>query len=128
MPLIIDDEGISDVLAVILIAALTIIIASIMASYAYGLAQDIRQPKNVVVTAQRVDTTTITLTNSGGDLEILDTTTPFRVVINDIEVPCGNLDENIGSTEVFNANAGAHVVVTAICYQETPKVIYDGIL
>lgn len=132
MPPIINDEGVSEIIAVSLIVILTVLIATIAASYSYGLGQKMSQQKFIALTVERIDSTTISVENSGGDVQELDTSVlcPFIVMVDGTTVGAssGNLDENIGSLSQYNANMGAHVVVVGLCNDGTSQVFYDDTL
>jgi len=61
-----DESAVTEVVGVILIVALTIILAAIIAAYAFGLVGNIPSNNNVVVTVDKTDTTHFILTYRGG--------------------------------------------------------------
>lgn len=132
MPPIINDEGVSEIIAVLLIAVVTILLAVILASLSYDFARDLKQQNYVAVSVNRIDSTTISISNAGGDVQILDTAVacPFIIRVNGVTVTAlsGNLDKTVGSLSRYDANFGSHVVVTALCNDGSAKVIYDDTL
>jgi flagellin-like protein len=61
-----NDEGVSPVIGVILMVAITVILAAVIAGFVFGMAGQITKPKTVAVTAQQPDATNIIATYQGG--------------------------------------------------------------
>ena len=60
------DEAVSPVIGVILMVAITVILAAVIAAFVFGMAVGITKTKNVAVTARQVGTTGIVVTWVGG--------------------------------------------------------------
>jgi flagellin-like protein len=61
-----NDEAVSPVIGVILMVAITVILAAVIAAFVFGLAGNIQSTKNVAVTAQKPNTSAIVVTYDGG--------------------------------------------------------------
>ena len=61
-----NEEAVSPVIGVILMVAITVILAAVIAAFVFGMAGNISKTKVVAVTAQRTSTTHIQVTNMGG--------------------------------------------------------------
>jgi flagellin-like protein len=61
-----NDEAVSPVIGVILMVAITVILAAVIAAFVFGMSGNISKTKIVSVSAQRPSATTIVLTNNGG--------------------------------------------------------------
>ena len=61
-----NDEAVSPVIGVILMVAITVILAAVIAAFVFGMAGNIQKTKVVAATAQKVDANTITVTYNGG--------------------------------------------------------------
>jgi archaeal type IV pilus assembly protein PilA len=61
-----NDEAVSPVIGVILMVAITVILAAVIAAFVFGMSGNITKTKIVAVTAQQPDANTITATYQGG--------------------------------------------------------------
>jgi archaeal type IV pilus assembly protein PilA len=61
-----NDEAVSPVIGVILMVAITVILAAVIAAFVFGMSGNISKTKVVAVTAQQPDGQTITTTYQGG--------------------------------------------------------------
>jgi len=61
-----NDEAVSPVIGVILMVAITVILAAVIAAFVFGMAGDIQRNKIVAATAQQPDATSIIVTYQGG--------------------------------------------------------------
>ena len=61
-----NDEAVSPVIGVILMVAITVILAAVIAAFVFGMSGNISKTKTVAVTVQKVDSSHITITNNGG--------------------------------------------------------------
>ena len=61
-----NDEAVSPVIGVILMVAITVILAAVIAAFVFGMSGNISKTKIVAVTAQQPDASTITVTYQGG--------------------------------------------------------------
>ena len=61
-----NDEAVSPVIGVILMVAITVILAAVIAAFVFGMSGNISKSKVVAVTTQQPDSSTITTTYQGG--------------------------------------------------------------
>jgi archaeal type IV pilus assembly protein PilA len=61
-----NEEAVSPVIGVILMVAITVILAAVIAAFVFGMAGNISKTKVVAATAQRLDSNTIRVTYMGG--------------------------------------------------------------
>jgi flagellin-like protein len=61
-----NDEAVSPVIGVILMVAITVILAAVIAAFVFGMAGNIQKTKVVAVTAQKISGTQINVVNQGG--------------------------------------------------------------
>jgi archaeal type IV pilus assembly protein PilA len=61
-----NDEAVSPVIGVILMVAITVILAAVIAAFVFGMSGNITKTKVVAVTAQQPDARHITVTYQGG--------------------------------------------------------------
>jgi flagellin-like protein len=61
-----NDEAVSPVIGVILMVAITVILAAVIAAFVFGMAGNIQKTKVVAATATRADGSTISVTYQGG--------------------------------------------------------------
>ena len=133
------DEAVSPVIGVILMVAITVILAAVIAAFVFGMTENVDKTKVVSVVGERVNTTGngwIKLTNYGGqDVGKLATTSttswPFKVLING-EAPnaFSNMTETVGTIGYYEAKTtkGAgqdDVSVTAVFADGKSGVIYS---
>ena len=61
-----NEEAVSPVIGVILMVAITVILAAVIAAFVFGMAGNVGKTKVVAITAQRPSETNISVTNMGG--------------------------------------------------------------
>lgn len=61
-----NEEAVSPVIGVILMVAVTVILAAIIAAFVFGMAGNIQGTKNVAFTLQRINTTAVSASCFGG--------------------------------------------------------------
>jgi len=129
MSSLLNDEAVSEIIGIILIVVVTVLLATILASFAYGLGKGYGQQKFVAITVDRIDSTTISVSNAGGDIQVLrtDVPCPFIVMVNNNNVTAlsGDLDETAGSYSTYSANTGAHVVVVGLYNDGLSHVLFE---
>lgn len=129
------EEAVSPVIGVILMVAITVILAAVIAAFVFGMAGDISTSKIVAATASHTadsDNNYITVTYQGGqDADLVDGIT---VLINEVDptttsetdfVTSGGVA--VGTSVKYDALEGTqnHVVVTAIFTDGSSQVILN---
>ena len=61
-----NDEAVSPVIGVILMVAITVILAAVIAAFVFGMSGNITKTKTVAVTVQKVSAGELTILNNGG--------------------------------------------------------------
>jgi len=61
-----NDEAVSPVIGVILMVAITVILAAVIAAFVFGMSGNIAKTKTVAITTQKIDSTHISIMNNGG--------------------------------------------------------------
>ena len=61
-----NDEAVSPVIGVILMVAITVILAAVIAAFVFGMSGNISKTKTVAVTVQKVNSSYISIMNNGG--------------------------------------------------------------
>ena len=61
-----NEEAVSPVIGVILMVAITVILAAVIAAFVFGMAGNIQKTKVVAATEKRVNTSYVTVTYQGG--------------------------------------------------------------
>ena len=143
-----NEEAVSPVIGVILMVAITVILAAVIAAFVFGMAGNISKTKVVAATVQQPDATTITVTYQGGQdaasMVCMSTTiepsvaSTFRnVTINPVTMPvtigncAGTTALPVGSSEKYTALTGSfsgkdHVIVIGGFSDGTTQVILDN--
>jgi flagellin-like protein len=138
-----NEEAVSPVIGVILMVAITVILAAVIAAFVFGMAGNISKTKVVAATVQQPDGSHITVTYQGGQdagtfsgANVTITPGTATVINYDIAAPAGTgwLSPKVGSsTTATAATSGAfsgrdHVVVTATFSDGSQQVILDNFI
>jgi archaeal type IV pilus assembly protein PilA len=97
-----NDEAVSPVIGVILMVAITVILAAVIAAFVFGMSGNITKTKVVAVTAQKLSSSTISVMNQGGQdyaslnnitvtTSIAGTCSPTSMLGNPVPVGCSTL-------------------------------------
>ena len=128
-----NEEAVSPVIGVILMVAITVILAAVIAAFVFGMAGNISRIKVVSLTALRVDTDTIRIFYNGGQ----DSADLQTIIITVNETCFGNTLGNPGSslsignswtitpTSCTNYPNKNHVVGVGAWSDGTKQVIID---
>ena len=127
-----NNEAVSPVIGVILMVAITVILAAVIAAFVFGMAGGISKTKSVAATASAyIDTTinptkTITVTYQGGQdtTEVIGLTYSFN---NAAPVAFGSDPIVVGDNVAVIGTAGQkdHIIVTAAFLDGSSQVILD---
>jgi len=137
-----NEDAVSPVIGVILMVAITVILAAVIAAFVFGMAGNIETTKFVAATATQEGNNTIFITYQGGpdaaDVSYLRITAPNGTVFNTTDEK-GNLGlfgslgkaPSVGASMTLKArtnnewNGSDHVVVTAYFKDGSAQVILD---
>ena len=118
-----DERAVSPVVGVILMVAITVIMAAIIGAFVYGYGGSMTQMKDVSATARHQGTLIYVTYMGGPDQDIV---TGLNYSVNDVAMT--PLTNSVGDSETENATEGQgnHVVVTATFSDGTEQVILDS--
>ncbi len=122
MKLMKDEEAVSPVIGVILMVAITVILAAVIAAFVFGMAGNISKTKIVAATASQQGASTIFVTYQGGQDAVSVSTLSY-----DIAGSTGILANTVGSSVAATSGTTAqdHVTVTAKFTDGSSQVILD---
>ena len=139
-----NDEAVSPVIGVILMVAITVILAAVIAAFVFGMAGNISKTKVVAATVQQSDANHITVTYQGGQdagsfsygLVSITPSVAGAPTWNNgtaLAAPQDVLSNIVGSSVTATGAAGQyagkdHVVVTGTFTDGTAQVILDNFL
>ena len=139
-----NDEAVSPVIGVILMVAITVILAAVIASFVFGLTGNMSKSKIVAVTITKQGLSGIELTDQGGQdqgslLAINATTSPNPATscatsgtkITGVDAPvCSIANPAIGSTITLTGtySGRTEVTVAGTFSDETTQVLLDTFL
>jgi flagellin-like protein len=140
------EEAVSPVIGVILMVAITVILAAVIAVFVFGMAGDVQSTKVVAVSAKQVGAN-VTVTYQGGpdhnsvndikftiydtDGAVADITaigTSVSVDGNEVATFASTAVGAVGSVEAGATSGQERIVVTADFTDGTTQVIYDNYL
>jgi len=137
----IDENAVSPVIAVVLMVAITVILAAIIATYAFGMGTNIPQTKMVTGTLSAIDAQSITVTYNGGrdqtqcvGVSWVVTRASDGVALAPIE-KMGSYSStapalDIGTSRIIQTHFAEkkHIVATAYFNDGTQQVILDSFI
>lgn len=123
------EDAVSPVIGVILMVAITVILAAVIASFVFGMAGQISKTKVVAATSQQPDAQHIIVTYQGG--QDAPTMVNMSVSINDTDVaPLGDTTGilKVGSSATYEGDFSGkdHVVCVGYFEDGTSQVIMDN--
>jgi|Deesub1362A_J573_1020465.scaffolds.fasta_scaffold00050_57 flagellin-like protein len=111
-----DEKGVSPVIGVILMVAITVILAAVIAAFVFGLGGQVETKKSPAISVKRINSTAIQLTlqDKGGasTIQNVDITSPYSAT----DVLNATDPWDVGETVTLNNAAltsGSHLVVVA---------------
>ena len=120
-----NSNAVSPVIGVLLMVAITVILAAVIAAFVFGMAGSISKTKVVAITMEQVDSTHISLTNNGGQ----DVSDLISInVTGQITLLPQSLDPHVGATGTYELEGGAgqkHIVVVGLFKDGTEQVLLD---
>ena len=124
-----EEDAVSPVIGVILMVAITVILAAVIGAFVFGMGSSVSRTYNIGTTAKRVDADTVRITYTGG---------PDHDYMSSINISArqgsntgtGSLTGSVGNyttVDVSGASAGTRidVIVTATFSDGTSQVILD---
>jgi len=127
-----NEEAVSPVIGVILMIAITVVIAAVVASFAYGIIGGVAKAPNsaLVVEDARVGNTNITVIHHGGDT-IVDAFTVsagnwsnLLVKHNGKDIPDANMTVSDTTNDNFESGEEIRITVATLQSTDTVTVVY----
>jgi flagellin-like protein len=122
-----NNSAVSPVIGVLLMVAITVILAAVIAVFVFNMADNIQTSKVVAITMSQPDGTHISLTNMGGQdagsLVSVNVTGDLKVL------PAPKLGASVGSTQTYELSAGAgqkHIIAVGLFKDGTEQVLIDA--
>ena len=128
-----NEDAVSPVIGVILMVAITVILAAVIAAFVFGMAGNVSKTRNMAITAQKSAASgspIIILTNNGGPDASQVTTFVVTREGSAITAPTGSalvtLGTSVGDTvKAFGTSQKDHVIVTANFNDGSSQVMLD---
>ncbi|HWQ66698.1 MAG TPA: type IV pilin N-terminal domain-containing protein [Methanospirillum sp.] len=116
------EDAVSPVIGVILMVAITVILAAVIAAFVFGMAGNVNKTKNLGVVAEQTGSNTIVITNHGGK-DITDLT---GITVTAAGV-AGTVGIATGSTKQFTSGTSGkdHVIATGTWSDGSSQVVLD---
>jgi len=133
-----NEDAVSPVIGVILMVAITVILAAVIAAFVFGMSGNIQRTHVVAVTVEKTSDSTISIMNQGGQdqtsLSSLNITTSMKDGSSGGEITSctafGSASLKAGNgtdyCEITNVAVGAGAIVTGGDYSVKTKVIVIG--
>ena len=127
-----DEEAVSPVIGVILMVAITVILAAVIAAFVFGMGGTLKKSYMVAATATQTDADTIEITYNGGpdheSLTYLNVSLGTYTNVNstdtfDVSPKVGSIKSITDSTNVTTGRD--HIIVTGVFADGTAQVILD---
>lgn len=122
-----NNSAVSPVIGVILMVAITVILAAVIAAFVFGMSENIQGSYVVAITMSQPNGNCITLTNMGGqdagNLVSVNVTGDLKVL------PAMKPGASVGSTNTYELSAGAgqkHIIVVGLFKDGTEQVLIDA--
>jgi flagellin-like protein len=119
-----NEEAVSEIIGIIILVAVVVILAAIIGSFVFGMAEKVPKGKVVAATAVREDTNVVVTWNGGLDND--------KVIGYDISIDGvmqeANITPDVGSTRTFtlsSAGPTSHIVVAAAFIDDSSQVVLD---
>ena len=118
-----NEEAVSPVIGVILMVAITVILAAVIAAFVFGMAGNISKTKVVAVTAQRTSASHIQLTNMGG--QDVGSLSSIAITGDTTEVALGTTVGKTATAVVLTTAGTKHIIVTGKFTDGSYQVLLD---
>lgn len=116
-----DEEAVSPVIGVILMVAITVILAAVIAAFVFGMGGTMKKQYIVAATASHIGSNVVVTFNGGPDAaQVYDLN-----VTGDVNITLGNTTGSTGTATAATADNNNHVIVTATFADGSKQVILD---
>ena len=120
------EDAVSPVIGVILMVAITVILAAVIGAFVFGMGSGVQKSYIVAATASQIGNTITVTYNGGPDADYVSSLTPTVTVNNTAAASSGNLT-TVGSSVTYTGSDGKtdHVIVVATFTDDSQQVILD---
>ena len=116
------EEAVSPVIGVILMVAITVILAAVIVAFVFGIAGTDSKTKIVALTTQRLDSTHVVFTNMGGS----DVETLTGLSVSGSMTTPSTMGIVTGATKTYTCTAGKqHVIAIGTFADASQQVLLD---
>ncbi len=116
------EEAVSPVIGVILMVAITVILAAVIAAFVFGMTGNVKTTKNIGITVEQKGTGSFTVTNFGG----ADVNKLTGVIQVKSGATTGTLGTSVGSTKTLSLDTTTkRVIVTGTFSDGSTSVLLD---
>jgi len=125
-----NEDAVSPVIGVILMVAVTVILAAIIAAFVFGMAGNVKSTKVVAFTLERTGTNTVGATFQGGQDASSIASVDVRVTIGDTTYsePAWTANPTVGSVRSGTAAPNTRVILVAKFNDGSEQVVIDKTL
>jgi flagellin-like protein len=120
-----DEEAVSPVIGVILMVAITVILAAVIAAFVFGMGGSLKKNYTVAATASQTDANTIDFTYQGGPDDYLVAGLNYSVGSGSRVQVTGDVAPGLAWSDNNATLSRDHVVVSAYFADGTEQVILD---
>ena len=125
-----NEDAVSPVIGVILMVAITVILAAVIAAFVFGMAGNVSKTRSIAVTAQKSGQNILVTNNGGPDIQDLSVFNVSVAYNNGTNANPTGLTNRVGSSIKFPngtnpAGGKDHVIVTATFTDSTQQVVLD---
>jgi len=126
-----DEEAVSPVIGVILMVAITVILAAVIAAFVFGMGSSLKKQYTIAATASSVSNNMIIVTYNGGpdadQVLSLNASMNGSFLVPSTANATFIAGQTVGSQVEFRGSAGRsdHIIVTATFQDNNQQVILD---
>jgi flagellin-like protein len=121
-----NEEAVSPVIGVILMVAITVILAAVIAAFVFGLAGSTGSAKNVGLTVSANSSAFIVTVQGGSDIPTLQSMNWSYANGSNINVPLTTGSPSVGSVYVVQSNpTGSRLLITGYFNDGSTQVLFD---
>jgi len=121
-----DNEAVSPVIGVILMVAITVILAAVIAAFVFGMGGSLKKSYVVAATASQSGTDTVVITYQGGPDHSSISSIAWNVNGNESTKASPSVGYTTTITDATNITAGRdHVIITGTFADGSSQVILD---
>jgi flagellin-like protein len=128
-----NEEGVSAVIGVILMVAITVILAAVIAAFVFQLGGNMPKNKSVAPSVNRINSTAIVVSVSGPDVQYLVPSSSVGSL--NVTGPNGEITQagttsfitnKVGSSQTFKVPVNTYITIVANFNDGTQQSIYTG--